>query len=124
RPLDAFERFDDFFTRPHQPGARPIAEGEGVVVSPVDGTVSEVGIAEGGRLLQCKGRDYTLRGLLADADEARHFEGGSYATFHLGSTVILVFERARVQLELKSGDAVRVGQRVGQRSANARERAA
>ena len=35
RPLDAFERFDDFFTRPLRDGARPIAEGDGVVVSPV-----------------------------------------------------------------------------------------
>ena len=29
RPLDAFERFDDFFTRPLRDGARPIAEGDG-----------------------------------------------------------------------------------------------
>lgn len=83
RPLDAFERFDDFFTRPLRDGARPIAEGPGVVVSPCDGVVSEAGIAEGGRLIQCKGRDYTIAGLLADAAEARSFEGGAYATIYL-----------------------------------------
>jgi phosphatidylserine decarboxylase len=83
RPLEAFERFDDFFTRPLPHGARPVAEGDQVVVSPVDGVVSEVGVAEGGRLIQCKGLDYTVRGLLADAVEARHFEGGGYATFYL-----------------------------------------
>jgi phosphatidylserine decarboxylase len=83
RPLDRFERFDDFFTRPLQPGARPIAPGDDVAVSPCDGVLSEAGIAEGGRMIQCKGRDYTVRGLLADESEARAFEGGAYATIYL-----------------------------------------
>jgi phosphatidylserine decarboxylase len=81
RPLDAFERFDDFFTRPLPAGARPIDAD--AVVSPVDGRISELGIAEGGRMIQCKGLDYTVRGLLADAAEARSFEGGAYATLYL-----------------------------------------
>src|SRR5215475_4327493 len=42
RPLDAFERFDDFFTRPLPSGARPIDSSDGVIVSPVDGTISEI----------------------------------------------------------------------------------
>jgi phosphatidylserine decarboxylase len=83
RPVSDFERFDDFFTRPLRDGARPIAGGDGVVVSPVDGVVSEAGVAEGGRLIQCKGRDYTVAGLLADTVEARAFEGGHYATVYL-----------------------------------------
>ena len=82
-PLDDFERFDDFFTRPLLPGARPTAAGTEVVVSPVDGKISEIGVAEGGRLLQCKGLDYTVRGLLADAPEAAAFEGGAYVTLYL-----------------------------------------
>ncbi len=82
RPLDAFERFDDFFTRPLAPGLRPI-DPLAEVVSPVDGVVSEHGLADGGRLIQAKGLDYTLAGLLADADEARYFEGGAYATIYL-----------------------------------------
>lgn len=83
RPLDAFERFDDFFTRPLQPGVRPVDVRPGVVVSPVDGAISEIGVADGGRMIQCKGMDYTVRGLLADAAEARRFEGGAYATLYL-----------------------------------------
>jgi len=82
-PLEQFERFDDFFTRSLAPGLRPVDTAEGTVVSPVDGVVSETGIAEGGRLIQCKGIDYTVRGLLADALEARSFEGGAYATLYL-----------------------------------------
>jgi phosphatidylserine decarboxylase len=82
-PLEQFERFDDFFTRSLAPGLRPVDEGDGAVVSPVDGVVSEIGIADGGRLIQCKGLDYTVRGLLADVLEARSFEGGAYATLYL-----------------------------------------
>src|SRR5437588_1131887 len=83
RPIENFERFDEFFTRPLRPGARPIADGEGSIVSPVDGVVSEAGLADGGRIIQCKGRDYTIAGLLADSVEARAFEGGSFATIYL-----------------------------------------
>jgi phosphatidylserine decarboxylase len=83
RPIDAFERFDDFFTRPLRADARPIAGGEGTIVSPVDGVVSEAGLSEGGRIIQCKGRDYTVAGLLADSVEARAFEGGSFVTIYL-----------------------------------------
>src|SRR5262245_16020067 len=48
RPIDAFERFDDFFTRPLVPGSRPLDDGADAVVSPVDGVVSQRGVAEGG----------------------------------------------------------------------------
>jgi phosphatidylserine decarboxylase len=83
RPLDAFRSLDEFFTRPLPNGSRPIAQGDDVAVSPCDGVLSEVGLAEAGRLLQCKGRDYTVRGLLADETEARPFVGGAYATIYL-----------------------------------------
>ncbi len=81
RPLDAFERFDDFFTRPLRDGARPIAEGAGVVASPCDGVVSETGLATGERLIQCKGAT-TPSPACSPAPSRRSFEGGA-ATPHL-----------------------------------------
>jgi phosphatidylserine decarboxylase len=82
-PLASYRTFGSFFTRRLKAGARPIAPGDGVPISPVDGAVSACGIGEAGRLFQAKGRDYLLSALLADADEARRFEGGSYATLYL-----------------------------------------
>lgn len=82
-PVEAYETFGDFFIRRLKPGLRPIAPGDDVVVSPVDGTVSQAGIAEGGRLVQAKGRDYTLAALLGDEEEARRFEGGPWTTIYL-----------------------------------------
>jgi phosphatidylserine decarboxylase len=83
RPLEAFERFDEFFTRPLPEGARPIATGKEAVASPVDGVVSEIGIAAAGRMIQAKGRDYSVAGLLGDPLEAEDFESGAYVTIYL-----------------------------------------
>jgi len=82
-PLDAYPTFGDFFTRKLKDGLRPIAAGDDVPVSPVDGAVSHAGVADQGRLIQAKGRDYTLAALLGDPEEGRRFTGGSYATLYL-----------------------------------------
>jgi phosphatidylserine decarboxylase len=81
--LEVYRTFGEFCARPLRPGLRPIAAGERVVVSPVDGAVSEAGVAAGGRLVQAKGIDYSAAALLADEDLARRLEGGAYATLYL-----------------------------------------
>jgi phosphatidylserine decarboxylase len=75
--------FNDFFTRALRPEARPIDASARTVVSPVDGTVSECGPIIENRLLQAKGRDYTLEQLLAGRTWAKRFEGGVFATIYL-----------------------------------------
>lgn len=82
-PLEAYATFGDFFTRRLKPGARPIVEGEDVPVSPVDAAVSCAGIATEGKLIQAKGKDYTLEKLLGSVAEAARFSGGAYATLYL-----------------------------------------
>jgi phosphatidylserine decarboxylase len=79
----AYATFNEFFTRALKPEARPIVSGETAVASPVDGTVSECGSIDRDRLLQAKGRHYTLSELLAGQEWARRFEGGSFATIYL-----------------------------------------
>ncbi len=81
--LDVYRSFGEFFARPLRPGLRPIAPGDGVVASPVDAVVSEAGLAEGGRLVQAKGIDYTAAALLGDPALAARLEGGAYATLYL-----------------------------------------
>jgi phosphatidylserine decarboxylase len=81
--LEVYRTFGEFFARPLRPGLRPIAAGERVVVSPVDGAISETGLAEGGRLVQAKGIDYPLAALLGDPALAARLEGGAYATIYL-----------------------------------------
>jgi phosphatidylserine decarboxylase len=81
--LELFQTFGEFFARPLRPGLRPIAPGDDVVVSPVDGVVSQAGLARGGRLVQAKGIDYGLDALLADPALAARLRGGAFATLYL-----------------------------------------
>lgn len=80
----AYASFNDFFTRALRPGARPVRAAAQEVISPVDGTVSQIGRIRGAQLLQAKGRDYTLDALLGgDRALAAHFRDGAFATLYL-----------------------------------------
>ena len=82
--IEAYASFNDFFTRALKPGARPIAPGDRVVCGPVDGAVSQIGLAESDMLVQAKGRSFSLTALLGgDAERARPFQGGAFATLYL-----------------------------------------
>ncbi|HEV7358060.1 MAG TPA: archaetidylserine decarboxylase [Steroidobacteraceae bacterium] len=75
--------FNEFFTRSLKADARAIAADPRAIACPVDGTVSEAGQIVGDRLLQAKGRYYSLTELLASRAWANDFEGGSFATLYL-----------------------------------------
>jgi len=86
RPIEDYSTFTEFFTRRLKPGARPIAPGEPLPVSPVDGTVGELGDIVDSRLYQAKGKHYTLAELIGGPsaeEDARPFAGGSFCTIYL-----------------------------------------
>ncbi|STY31773.1 phosphatidylserine decarboxylase [Legionella wadsworthii] len=78
----AYPSFNDFFIRHLKPGSRPIAQAD--IISPVDGSVSEIGSIEQGQLIQAKGHNYSLSDLLACNNEvAAQFIHGHFATLYL-----------------------------------------
>lgn len=80
----AYDSFNEFFTRALRPDARPMVRDERSLVSPVDGTVSQLGPLDGSQILQAKGRHYSLEALLAGSAEWNsRFVGGSFATLYL-----------------------------------------
>jgi phosphatidylserine decarboxylase len=81
--LEHYPTFAEFFTRGLKVGSRPVDPGERVVVSPVDGAVSQVGYAEHGRVMQAKGIHYTVGELLGDEQAAKPFHGGAWTTLYL-----------------------------------------
>ncbi|MBL1321142.1 MAG: phosphatidylserine decarboxylase [Methylophaga sp.] len=82
--LSTYSSFNDFFTRALRKGIRPIAGGDNIMTSPVDGAVSQIGAIQSGRIIQAKGRDYSVVELLGgDADLAQQFEQGQFATIYL-----------------------------------------
>ena len=82
-PLAEYPTLDAFFVRRLKPGLRPMPDDPGVVVSPVDGQLAELGQIEDGRLLQVKGIRYSVVDLLDDPGEAARYRGGLYVTIYL-----------------------------------------
>ena len=79
----AYPSFNAFFTRALRAGARVIEGDAEVLVSPVDGTVSQRGQLVAGELLQAKGIRYSPAALLADEGAATRYEGGAFACIYL-----------------------------------------
>ena len=81
--LNAYESFNDFFTRELQDNARIIDASINGIVSPADGMISQFGQIHDHKLLQAKGRDYDIGQLLADSADGDYFADGSFATVYL-----------------------------------------
>lgn len=82
--IEHYASFNRFFTRELKDGVRPVADAADAVASPADGVVSQAGPISGGRIFQAKGHSYTALELLGgDAERARAFENGSFATIYL-----------------------------------------
>ncbi|MCW8907106.1 MAG: archaetidylserine decarboxylase [Sedimenticola sp.] len=79
-----YPSFNAFFTRRLKAEARPLDDSDDSVISPVDGTVSQCGSIEGGRIFQAKGQEYDLAELLGDDVRwGEQFQDGEFATIYL-----------------------------------------
>lgn len=79
----SYPDFNSFFTRALKPGARPLDPNAAALLSPVDGTVSQLGPVRSGTLIQAKGHDYTVGDLLGNTPSAKLFQNGSFCTIYL-----------------------------------------
>lgn len=80
----AYPTFNEFFTRELKPGARTIADGEKILISPVDGAISQLGSTTEGNIIQAKDHHYSVSALLGGQQElATGFKQGSFATLYL-----------------------------------------
>ncbi|HYH80141.1 MAG TPA: phosphatidylserine decarboxylase, partial [Longimicrobium sp.] len=82
-PLDSFPTLNRFFTRTLKPGARTWPNDPRAAACPVDGATGQLGRVTGGRLIQAKGRTYSLRDLLDEDGQWERFEGGAFVTLYL-----------------------------------------
>jgi len=79
----AYADFNSFFTRALKPGMRPLDTAPEAVCSPVDGTISQIGTIEHGRVFQAKGHDFSVQELLGGDELAEPFLGGCFTTIYL-----------------------------------------
>ncbi len=78
----SYPTFNEFFTRPLKPGARPLAAAD--LLCPVDGAISQFGSIVGDHIFQAKGHRYTTTALVGgDASLASQFDDGHFATIYL-----------------------------------------
>lgn len=82
--INHYANFNEFFTRPLKPDARPIDPDLNTVVCPVDGRISQLGKIDKGRIFQAKGHSYSLSELLGGAaEQANQFVNGMFVTIYL-----------------------------------------
>lgn len=80
--IASYATFNDFFTRPLKPGARPIAAAD--FICPVDGAISQLGPIDDHHMVQAKGHRFTTTDLVGgDAELAGRFRHGSFANLYL-----------------------------------------
>ncbi|MDH3645195.1 MAG: archaetidylserine decarboxylase [Gammaproteobacteria bacterium] len=81
---DAYPSFNALFTRALRPDARPAPSDPRSIVSPVDGTISQVGEIDSSLLVQAKDRRFTVAELFGDASEfPGAYEHGRFVTIYL-----------------------------------------
>jgi phosphatidylserine decarboxylase len=81
---EAYRHFNDFFTRELKEGAREVDHSAKVLVSPVDGAISQLGTINQNQIFQAKGKSFNAVDLLGGKTaRAEPFVGGDFATIYL-----------------------------------------
>ena len=81
--LAAYPSFHDFFIRHLKPGVRTFPLNDKIIASPVDGTISQIGLLRGNQLIQAKAKSFSLEALLASEEAATSFMDGAFTTIYL-----------------------------------------
>jgi phosphatidylserine decarboxylase len=79
----AYASWNAFFTRSLNDNARPVDQDDDSIVSPVDGTISQLGYLEQGSILQAKGHYYSVETLLGNTELGERFHNGAFITLYL-----------------------------------------
>lgn len=80
---DDYESFNAWFTRALKPGVRTFERDPSALLSPCDGRISETGYLHLNRILQAKGKDYSVNDLLANDEVSGQFNNGYFSTIYL-----------------------------------------
>jgi phosphatidylserine decarboxylase len=84
--ISEYASLNDFFTRRLKPGLRPVVGEPHAVLSPVDASITGIGIIEDGLLLGVKGQDYTIDELLNRSPRTINYKNGFYFVLYLSPT--------------------------------------
>lgn len=85
KPVSGYPSLGEFFVRRLKPGVRPVAE-TAAAVHPADSQISQSGRIHGGKLVQAKGKDYSVQDLLANSEALKTYQNGFFITYYLCPT--------------------------------------
>ena len=110
--VEDYLSFNEFFTRGLKPKSRPISSS--LVVSPVDGTVSQSGYIKDSQIIQAKGHYFEVSQLLA-GESASIFNNGQFSTIYLSPKdyhrVHMPFDAKLISMRYIPGNLFSVNQR-------------
>ncbi len=110
--VEDYLSFNEFFTRGLKPKSRPISSS--LVVSPVDGTVSQSGYIKDSQIIQAKGHYFEVSQLLA-SESASIFNNGQFSTIYLSPKdyhrVHMPFDAKLISMRYIPGNLFSVNQR-------------
>ncbi len=82
--FSSYRTFNEFFVRPLRSGIRPIISDPDILTFPADGTISQLGTIQQGKLIQAKEHNYSLEALLAgNCHLENEFQDGLFITIYL-----------------------------------------
>jgi phosphatidylserine decarboxylase len=81
--ISDYASFNAWFTRALKPGARVFDKDPTAFLSPCDGRISETGTLQKNKILQAKGKDYSVQDLLANDPVCSQLEDGYFSTIYL-----------------------------------------
>lgn len=82
-----FNSLHQCFIRELKPGARTVDPREDIVSSPCDAIIGSHGKVHNGQVFQAKGFPYSINDLIPDPDLQAKYEGGSFVTLRLKSSM-------------------------------------
>ena len=79
-----YKTINDLFIRKLKEGYRPVSTEKNIIVSPVDGLLSEAGIVHENATFHVKGKDYSINKMLGLENTWKRYVGGTFMLFYLG----------------------------------------
>lgn len=84
KPYDQYNSIGDFFVRRLKPGARPIDQS--VLVHPADSQITQLESIQDGKLIQAKGKTYSLSDFIGRPQAQEEWKKGFFVTYYLCPT--------------------------------------
>ncbi|MBC7419759.1 MAG: phosphatidylserine decarboxylase [Bdellovibrio sp.] len=83
-PIEKYDSLGEFFIRRLKPGLRPL--GQTWALNPADAVITQAAVMTDGKLIQAKGKTYSLQNFTQDPEATKKWMDGIFLTYYLCPT--------------------------------------